>query len=78
MLTLRPYVPADAAAWDALVARSRTGNLLHRRGYMDYHADRFADCSLMVEREGEPVAVFPASRNGRVVKIGRASCRERV
>jgi hypothetical protein len=67
VFTLRPYVPADAAAWDALVARSRTGNLLHRRGYMDYHADRFTDCSLIVEREGEPVAVFPASRNGRVV-----------
>jgi len=67
VLTLRPYVPADAAAWDALVARSRTGNLLHRRGYMDYHADRFTDCSLVVEREGEPVAVFPANRNGRAV-----------
>ncbi len=67
MLTLRPYVPADAAAWDALVARSRTGNLLHRRGYMDYHADRYTDCSLVVEREGEAVAVFPASSSGRAV-----------
>jgi Acetyltransferase (GNAT) domain len=67
VLTLRPYAPADAAAWDALVARSRTGNLLHRRGYMDYHADRFTDCSLIVEREGELVGAFPASCSGRVV-----------
>lgn len=67
MLRLRPYAPADAVAWDALVARSRTGNLLHRRGYMDYHAERFTDCSLIVERDGEPVAAFPASRDGRVV-----------
>jgi len=67
MLTLRPYVPADAAAWDALVARSRTGNLLHRRGYMDYHADRYTDCSLVVERAGELLAAFPASRSGKVV-----------
>jgi hypothetical protein len=67
VLTLRPYAPADAAAWDALVARSRTGNLLHRRGYMDYHADRFTDCSLMVERDGELVALFPASCSGEQV-----------
>lgn len=61
MLSLRPYAPADAAAWDRLVARSRNGNLLHLRHYMDYHAERFTDCSLIVERRGEPVAVFPAN-----------------
>ncbi len=67
MLTLRPYAPADAAAWDALVDRSRNGNLLHRRGYMDYHADRFVDRSLVVERGGEFVAVFPANVQNRTV-----------
>lgn len=67
MLAVRPYVPADAGAWDALVEHSRNGNLLHRRSYLDYHAERFVDCSLMVERNGEAVAVFPASRLGDVV-----------
>jgi hypothetical protein len=62
MLSVRPYAPADAAAWDALVERSRNGNLLHRRDYMDYHADRFTDASLMVEKNGELIAVFPADR----------------
>jgi hypothetical protein len=61
MLSLRSYAHADAVAWDRLVARSRNGNLLHLRNYMDYHADRFTDCSLIVERRGEPVAVFPAN-----------------
>ena len=61
MLLVRPYVPEDAANWDALVARSRNGNLLHRRGYMDYHEDRFIDASLVVEKAGEMVGVFPAS-----------------
>lgn len=64
MYTLRPYVAADAPAWDALVARSRNGNFLHRRGYMDYHADRFDDASVVVERDGEVAAVFPANRRG--------------
>ncbi|HZX69445.1 MAG TPA: GNAT family N-acetyltransferase [Rhodanobacter sp.] len=67
MFTVRPYAQADANAWDALVERSRNGNLLHRRGYMDYHADRFVDQSLLVERRGETVAVFPANIQGRTV-----------
>lgn len=67
MFTVRPYAPADANAWDALVGRSRNGNLLQLRGYMDYHADRFADASLVVERNDEVVAVFPANiRDGTV------------
>jgi hypothetical protein len=61
MFTLSAYAPADAGRWDALVGQSRNGNLLHRRGYMDYHADRFVDASLIIERRGEPLAVFPAS-----------------
>ncbi|WP_369944572.1 GNAT family N-acetyltransferase [Xanthomonas medicagonis] len=68
MLSVRAYTPADAPAWDALVAESRNGNLLHRRGYMDYHAERFVDASLLVERDGALVAVFPANLDGtRVV-----------
>ncbi|NKJ20395.1 GNAT family N-acetyltransferase [Dyella sp. SG609] len=67
MLSVKPYTPADAAAWDALVARSRNGNLLHLRGYMDYHAERFADASLLIEKDGEPVAVLPANRDGEQV-----------
>ncbi len=67
MFTVRPYAQADAAAWDAMVERSRNGNLLHRRGYMDYHADRFVDRSLVIERNGEAVAVFPANIRDRTV-----------
>jgi hypothetical protein len=67
MFRLDPYTHADANTWDAVIGLSRNGNLLHRRGYMDYHADRFADCSLMIARNGEPVAVLPASIKDGVV-----------
>lgn len=67
MLSVRPYAPADAAAWDALVVQSRNGNWLHQRGYMDYHADRFVDASLVVERGGERVAALPANARGDTV-----------
>ena len=67
MFAVRRYEPSDAAAWDALVMRSRNGNLLHRRGYMDYHAHRFVDASLVIERDGDIVAVFPANRQQETV-----------
>lgn len=67
VIKLRPYHASDAAAWDAVVGRSRNGNFLHRRGYMDYHADRFIDSSLVVERGSEIVAVLPASIRDTVV-----------
>jgi len=71
MFSVRPYAPADADAWDALVGRSRNGNFLHRRGYMDYHADRFVDGSLVVEHHDEVVAVFPANiRDGKAISHG--------
>lgn len=71
MLSVRPYVPDDAAIWNKLVECSRNGNLLHLRGYMDYHAGRFVDASLLVEHHGELLAVFPANIEGdRVTSHG--------
>jgi hypothetical protein len=63
-ITISPYAPEQAAAWDAFVERSPNGLLLFRRGYMDYHADRFADASLWLASDGRPLAVLPAARAG--------------
>jgi len=63
-LVVRPYAPGDAATWDAFVERSKNGTFLFRRGYMDYHADRFRDASLTVFAGGELVGLFPANRAG--------------
>lgn len=67
MLAVRPYGRSDASAWDAVVEQSRNGVFLHRRDYMDYHADRYDDRSLIVERNGVPVAIFPANVQGKTV-----------
>ncbi|WP_233842880.1 GNAT family N-acetyltransferase [Dyella sp. 2HG41-7] len=67
MFSLKTYAPADAKAWDAVVRSSRNGNLLHRRSYMDYHADRFVDRSLLIERDNRLIAVLPASLQGKTV-----------
>jgi Acetyltransferase (GNAT) domain len=52
------------SVWDATVRRARARHFLFERDYMDYHADRFTDASWLVLRDGEPLGVLPASRNG--------------
>ncbi len=47
-----PYSLKYKQAWDAFVAESKNGTFLLLRDFMDYHADRFFDCSLLVY-EGE-------------------------
>jgi hypothetical protein len=66
------YTPEAAGAWDAFVAASKNGTFLLRRGYLDYHADHFADHSLLVrDGEGRLRAVLPAHADGdRLVSHG--------
>jgi len=60
-LRVKPYAVADKAQWDEAVDKSRQGTFLFCRDFMDYHADRFRDASLMVENAtGHVVAVLPA------------------
>lgn len=58
--SIRRYTPEDARMWDERVRNSRNGTFLHLRGYMDYHADRFNDCSLIAMRNGKTAAMLPA------------------
>ncbi len=62
-LSVRNYDPSQQAAWDAFVRQSKNGTFLFERGYMDYHCDRFADCSLLVSRDAEILALLPANRS---------------
>lgn len=54
------FSPGKEAEWNSFVDSSRNGTFLHKRGYMDYHAHRFADYSLMFYRGEELVAILPA------------------
>lgn len=59
---VRPFRDGeDNGAWDAWVRSSWNGTMLHTRRYLDYHQNRFRDCSLWIEREGKTQAVFPAA-----------------
>lgn len=65
--SIRRYLPDDASVWDSFVDESRQGTFLHRRGYMDYHSDRFEDFSLIAMRGDKTVALLPANRVGRTL-----------
>lgn len=50
--------------WDTFVSASCQGVFLFKRGYMDYHSDRFDDFSLVATERGRIVAALPANRVG--------------
>ena len=55
------YVPAHRELWNRFVKSSKNGTFLMDRGYMDYHSDRFTDCSLMFYKKGALLALLPAN-----------------
>jgi hypothetical protein len=63
MFEVRRYTPDRAAEWNEFVARAKNGTFLFDRQYMDYHADRFEDYSLMFYRDGVLCALLPANES---------------
>ena len=64
MIEILRYEGSMASQWDEMVRSSRNGTFLHQRGYMDYHSDRFTDCSLIAMHNGKPCALLPACIEG--------------
>ena len=64
MFEIRRYAPEYADEWNQFVAESKNGVFLFDRKYMDYHADRFCDHSLMFYSDGRLLAVLPAHLSG--------------
>ena len=74
-MTIIPYSVNRKDTWDTFIDMSKNGTFLLKRGFMDYHSDRFFDCSLFIYAGISPdeefkekklttkdlVAVFPAN-----------------
>ena len=62
-LIVEPYERQHCERWDHFVDHSKNGTFLFRRGFMEYHADRFIDASTFVTNAaGKLLALFPANR----------------
>ncbi len=59
--TIIRYTRDREAEWNRFVAESRNGTFLLDRRFMDYHADRFQDCSLLAIKKGAVRAILPAN-----------------
>lgn len=58
------YKPQYLEDWNATLLKIKQQCMLFSRSYMDYHADRFADCSLLIaDSHHRIVALFPACEN---------------
>jgi hypothetical protein len=63
-----PYDAGRKEEWDRLVETSRAPHFLFFRDYMEYHADRFEDASLLLYEGKRLTAVLPANRDGDVLR----------
>ncbi len=67
-MLIQPYTEASKNEWDNFISSAANATFLHRRDYMDYHSDRFRDCSVLIRNEkGKIVALLPACRENTTV-----------
>lgn len=64
MFTIKRYTSSDAKVWNEYVAHARNATFLFDRGYMDYHADRFQDHSLLFYVGNKLHSLLPAHEKG--------------
>lgn len=64
MFEIKRYTLELADEWNQFVAESKNGTFLFDRRYMDYHADRFNDHSLLFYIGNRLLAVLPAHASG--------------
>lgn len=61
MIAGHTYHASQAREWDQAVGTSRNGTFLLRRSFMDYHANRFTDHSLLFKNQtGHILGLLPA------------------
>ncbi|MHC4309792.1 MAG: GNAT family N-acetyltransferase [Planctomycetota bacterium] len=67
-MEISTYEIADKKDWDGFVNRSKQGTFLFLRDYMEYHADRFEDHSVVVrDKDNKTIALLPANRDDDIL-----------
>lgn len=60
-MRIERYDSSKQAVWDGFVACAKNGHFMHQRAYMEYHADRFSDHSLLFFAGEKLLALLPAN-----------------
>jgi hypothetical protein len=61
------YTASKKGEWDHFIRSSKNGTFLFYRDYMDYHADRFVDHSLLFFEDERLIAALPANKDSDVL-----------
>ena len=69
MLNLKviKYTKDKKKEWDTFVAKTKNFHFFFYRDYMEYHSNRFTDCSLMIYNKNKLIALLPANKNDDVL-----------
>lgn len=61
-MLIKKYSEESKLLWDEFINKSKNGHFMFKRDYMEYHADRFNDFSLIVEdTKGKIIGLLPAN-----------------
>ncbi|MCX2717894.1 GNAT family N-acetyltransferase [Helicobacter sp. MIT 21-1697] len=67
MISIQPYCPTQKPLWNAFNQSAKNGIFLFDRDYMDYHADRFVDNSLLFYEGEKLLALLPLNVEGKTL-----------
>lgn len=68
MVTVKRYHTEDKLIWNQFVKIAKNSTFLFYRDYMDYHAERFQDWSLLIyDDKDHLIGLFPANRQADVI-----------
>lgn len=67
MVECQFYTSSSKSIWDDFVRASKLALFFFERDYLEYHADRFLDASLIFYKDSKVIALFPATRNGQAL-----------
>jgi hypothetical protein len=63
MIEVVSYVPEKKASWDQFIKNGKNSHFFFQRDYMEYHADRFIDASLLFYDQYNLLAVLPGNKH---------------
>lgn len=67
-ITVQRYQKSDFSRWNSFVNEAKNSTFLFHRDFMEYHADRFEDFSLLLLDENQNItAVLPANIVGKTL-----------
>lgn len=67
MIRIERYNASLSSQWNNFVKEAKNGLFFFERDFMDYHADRFTDHSLLIFKENNLLAILPANEKDDII-----------